>query len=312
MQYDMQRMSSESNIDNYEIIDRALDCFIKSCKTSQKDTTVPQEFILLKKEESEKEDIFLTSTLSVEKCMEFEKHHSSFCSKSLKISRQIRHGHVLACNMICKDKHTYRWSSSPYVEGALVSPYLVNLRMYFGYMCSGMLSCEYERFVEGSRIGSISFEKRRDLSEIFREAISENFAQSISNARFEEISLKSIDCNEQQPMDIMSDARHGWRKNAKDTSVVALGDLSHKVIACEHVTTSDDPISQRHEIVGSKRIAEDLQKDNITIGIWGHNYSASLNSIVDTLPYPALSQNETWHDIKNLKKELTKVSTGPK
>ena len=44
-------MSSESYIDNYEIIDRALDRFTKSCNPSQKDTTVLQESILLKKRE---------------------------------------------------------------------------------------------------------------------------------------------------------------------------------------------------------------------------------------------------------------------
>jgi hypothetical protein len=41
-------------------------------------------------------------------------------------------------------------------------------------------------------------------------------------------------------IDIMTDARHGWRKNAKDTSVVAIGEKTHKVLKCEHVTKTDD------------------------------------------------------------------------
>jgi diacylglycerol kinase len=33
-----------------------------------------------------------------------------------------------------------------------------------------------------------------------------------------------------ETIDIMTDARHGWRKNAKDTSVVAIGEKTHKVL----------------------------------------------------------------------------------
>ena len=55
-------------------------------------------------------------------------------------------------------------------------------------------------------------------------------------------------------IDIMTDARHRWRRNAKDSTVVALDDRTHKVLRCEHVTKSDDPVSQRHEVVGTERI----------------------------------------------------------
>jgi hypothetical protein len=30
-----------------------------------------------------------------------------------------------------------------------------------------------------------------------------------------------------ETIDIMTDARHGWHKNAKDTSVVAIGENKH-------------------------------------------------------------------------------------
>jgi hypothetical protein len=39
-----------------------------------------------------------------------------------------------------------------------------------------------------------------------------------------------------ETIDIMTDARHGWHNNAKDTSVVAIGEKTHKVLKCEHVT----------------------------------------------------------------------------
>lgn len=39
-------------------------------------------------------------------------------------------------------------------------------------------------------------------------------------------------------INIVTDVRHGWRKNAKDSSVVA-----HKVIDCVHVTKAQDPVN---------------------------------------------------------------------
>lgn len=37
-------------------------------------------------------------------------------------------------------------------------------------------------------------------------------------------------------INFVTDARHGWHTNANDTSVVAIGEHSHKVIDCVHIT----------------------------------------------------------------------------
>ena len=47
---------------------------------------------------------------------------------------------------------------------------------------------------------------------------------------------------------------HGWRKNAKDTSVVAISEKTHKVLQCQCVTKADDVVSQRHEMKGTSEI----------------------------------------------------------
>ena len=52
----------------------------------------------------------------------------------------------------------------------------------------------------------------------------------------------------------MTDARHGWRKNAKDTSVVAIGEKTHKVLQCQHVTKADDAVTQCREMKGTSEI----------------------------------------------------------
>ncbi len=72
----------------------------------------------------------------------------------------------------------------------------------------------------------------------------------------EEVVVPDDDCNDiaflvHPGIDIETDARHGWRKNAKDTSVVCLGYKTHKVLRLEHVTKADDRVTQRHELIGT-------------------------------------------------------------
>ena len=68
--------------------------------------------------------------------------------------------------------------------------------------------------------------------------------------------------------EIMTDARHGWRKNAKDTSVVAIGEKTHKVLQCQHVTKADDVVSQRHEMKGTGEIYRYFETKNTTVSTY--------------------------------------------
>lgn len=53
-------------------------------------------------------------------------------------------------------------------------------------------------------------------------------------------------------VDIITNARHGQRKNAMDTGVVAVEEMSHKILNCMHITTADDSVTQRHEKAGTE------------------------------------------------------------
>jgi 5'(3')-deoxyribonucleotidase len=75
------------------------------------------------------------------------------------------------------------------------------------------------------------------------------FFESLGNFIFHNECVHSIDnavndeiasYEELDGINIMTDARHGWRKNSKDTSVVALGEQTHKVMDCVHITKSQD------------------------------------------------------------------------
>lgn len=108
----------------------------------------------------------------------------------------------------------------------------------------------------------------------------------------------------------MSDARHGWRKNAKDTSVVAIGEKSHKVLSCQHVTKSDDVISQRHEKLGTVKIYQHLKDQEVNIGVHAHDRNLSINKFIRE-ECDSESQNDTWHAVKSMKAALKKISSGP-
>ena len=45
-------------------------------------------------------------------------------------------------------------------------------------------------------------------------------------------------------LDIMTDARHGHHRNAKDTNVVTLVARISEILVHEHVTKTNDPVTQ--------------------------------------------------------------------
>ena len=47
----------------------------------------------------------------------------------------------------------------------------------------------------------------------------------------------------------MTGARHGWRKNSKDTDVVCIGQKTHQVLHNVHVLTDDEPSPQKHDFM---------------------------------------------------------------
>ena len=57
---------------------------------------------------------------------------------------------------------------------------------------------------------------------------------------------------------IITDARHGWRKNSKQTDVPCIGHSTHKFLCDQIITKQDDPVFQRHEGIGTDRIYECL------------------------------------------------------
>ena len=116
-----------------------------------------------------------------------------------------------------QDSHTYRWTSSPYLPN---DTFLVNHRVNHAVVCSEMLPVHYTQVSKASCFGVISKSKRKRLTQGYS-----NSLQAVYNSSLEEsLHMKIGSYEDLGGIDIMTDARHGWRKKAKDSSVVELGE----------------------------------------------------------------------------------------
>ena len=84
-----------------------------------------------------------------------------------------------------------------------------------------------------SDVQNIICEVTEDAAKISMEtALLMEIGQSVAN---------SSDHSQIEGIDIITDARHGTRKNSAFSDVVALGGTTHKVVAVQTVSKKDDP-----------------------------------------------------------------------
>jgi hypothetical protein len=298
-----------SRATNGTILETVLDFWIQH-HTQQKEKVSPH--VPLDRTET-KQDMYIVTDSSLKKFLELSDDHARYCPKPLRITKTNYRGHVVVCRLACTSKkgHTYLWSSSPKLPGNM---YLVNARVQHALIFSGMLPCHYTRFVKGAGIGQIGDQNRRQFFGEYKTFIHQEYEQTTEDALVEEVASygENNEVEGRKMIDIATDARHGWRKNAKDTSVVAIGDNSHKVLQCVHVTKEMDHVSQRHEKLGTEKIYMFLETKDINVRIHAHDRNMAINKWVKTHSPPVINQNDTWHGVKAMKKSVSAISSGPK
>ena len=114
------------------------------------------------------------------------------------------------------------------------------------------------------------------------------------------------------PVDILTDARHGTRKNSRQTDVICIGNDTKKVIAYKTVTSEDDPIAQRHEKLGTASIYSTLGSANVTVQKHCHDNNASISKYVREQQPATKNQLDSWHGLKQLEKSLQHIAKGAK
>lgn len=308
---DIMKTKLKKSVTHGGVIEAALDFWLQN---HQPATGHVNPHVVLEKTET-KQNLYVIAESSLPKFLELTESHSRFCPRTLSIGKVYHRGHVMLCKLSCNastGKHVYLWASSPKLPD---NTFLANARMQHALIFSGMLPCHYMRFSAGAGLGLINPSKRRQFLNHFQKYIHEEYVYSIDDALLHEVANYEI--NQDSPVswqgiDIMTDARHGWRKNAKDSSIVAIGDRSHKVIQCVHVTKEEDHVSQRHEKVGTMKFYDYMHSKDVPIAVHAHDRNMSINKLVRDQTPTIVNQNDTWHGVKSLKKAVSAVSCGPK
>ena len=89
---------------------------------------------------------------------------------------------------------------------------------------------------------------------------------------------------------------------------------SHKVLRVETVTRTDEPCAQKHELLGTQRIYDYLERQEngkVSVRVRCHDRNMSLQSWMRGDKDTEVT-NDTWHASKNVAKEIKCVCTGPK
>jgi hypothetical protein len=298
-------------VNNFDILQHVFDAWLGSSERTHSDGMAEQEphstFTPYHEITNDKKEIiFITTNSAVAKVIEITENHARHCSSNLSLKGVTRKGHVGVVKLRCgQDKHhSYMWSSSPYLSN---KKYFINYKMAHGFVTSAILPIQLQRFCEAAGIGYSGVRARQQLLRLYKGCVDEEYDESIQEALVIETAM-SEDLTE--GISVMSDARHGWRKNAKDTSIVLIGEKSHKVIKHKLITKQDDHVSQRHETLGTVQLLDEMNDKNIGINVWIHDRNMSINKALKTRGIS--NQNDIWHAIKSLKKKLKQVSSGAK
>ena len=294
----------DKTVTTRDVLNAAMDTWISLNDPLNQRHPRPQQYIEVEENKTD-EKIFLATESSLQNLIDTCEQHNAYCKDRLKVNKMVYRGHVATASVECENqtsKHKLKWSSSPHLPN---KQYLVNHRVQHGYACSGMLPSHYERFVKGAGMGYITCRKRKQFKQTHTDCIKDVYKDSIEEALHEEIgSYEELD-----GINIMTDARHGWRKNAKDSSIVAIGEKTHKVLNCCHITKQDDIVSQRHELKGTEKVYDYFAESDVTIKVHTHDRNLSVNKLIKgTLTQ---NQNDVWHGVKSVKKAMKNITTGP-
>ena len=226
--------------------------------------------------------------------------------------------HEMQIKLSCSKKHILTWLSSPYSSGGKL---LVNLRMLHGIMTSGILPGQYIKICNEARIGEMGQKYLNTLltgNQTFSgyNCVVKNLSkESTDNAIREETLLTEMeneDPNVPKGLSIYTDARHCWRKNAKFSDIVAMGQRTHKILRVETVSKQDEICSQKHELLGTKRIYQYFDEQNVQIEKHEHDNNASVTKFVRDERHPTINSRDTWHATKGLVAKIRKITTGPR
>ena len=169
---------------------------------------------------------------------------------------QIHHVGILFLRARNTSTSETTWTSSPYFEGN----YHINYKLVHSYLCAGIRATQYESFCKFSSIGM--------TTEYFRSKMLGTYAAAVEGVKVHGVDAAldlEVASSPGGRISIITDARHACRKNSFHTDVITIGAQTNRIVHYEHVTKDDDRVSQRHEVVGCRRMYESLNARNVQV-----------------------------------------------
>ena len=222
-----------------------------------------------------KQQLFVCAETSVDKLTQRIQQHSCQCQRPLQRTQLQMLGHVAMVTLQCDNGHKLLWPTSSY----LGTKYLANSRMAHGYFISGILPNQYLRVAEAAGIGKLSDVYLSEFFENYKECVKTLADESCVDALYEEI----VAYPEMDGINILTDTRHGTRRNSKYTDVVCTGAESHKVLRIKTITRADEPCAQKHELLGTNKIYDYLENQeggSVSVRVLCHDRNMSVQSWV--------------------------------
>ena len=78
------------------------------------------------------------------------------------------------------------------------------------------------------------------------------------------------------------------------------------------ISKQDDPISQRHELIGVKKMNQEFDNKTVSVRIHGHDRNSSINKCLSQGHSHVQNAKDTWHATKGIVKVLKSITSGPK
>ena len=315
-------------ITTFELLNRVLDYYILCTCADDRDAENHKkmdyvqdvEYQLCSEEEAVNEKLFVCAMSSVKNLVARVGKHSQKCPALLGTRSNTYLQHGMNVKFSCKHDHTINWTSSPYVKGGKL---LVNMRFFHGVVTSGILPGQATKLATEVKIGEMGvkyidtlLEGNRDMSIVgYKDIVKRLADESTTDALEEEIASNiSHDENEtvlHQKLSILTDTQHCWRKNAKFSDIVAMGANTHKILKIVTVSKEEEISSQKHELLGIKKMYEYFDQKECHIEKHSHDNNASVTKFVNEERNFTVNLRDTWHATKGLTPRIKKITSGP-
>ena len=242
------------------------------------------------------QNLIVTCRSSLNQLTRIAHDHSRYCSSPLFIKNETQKTHAsiakLGCRRLGMTQHSFFWKSSPQLPNG---NYLVNDKIFHGYMFSGMRPSHYNRFADGAGLGVASKRSQRKFFDTYAPHIEDVYNDDSETALLDEMALYDIAeepenyGEEWHGIDIQNDARHGWRKIPR---IQVLCALETEVIRCCVIN-----ISQRRMITSQSDMRK-LAPNGFMITLI--RTKSQSGSIPTTATCQSTKWSNTWFNTKKI------------